>query len=93
MQLATLALIDAPVTVMLVAPGAAVIAAGFRVSDDPPAQVVRLLGLSSTTSPAGSESTHPIPDFAASAVFEIVNVRVETCPTSTVEGKNNLVKF
>ena len=77
-QLVTPALIDAPVTVIEVEPATAVIAVGLRVSDDPPAHVVRLFGLPSTTRPDGSESTHPIPDFNESCGLVIVNVNTDT---------------
>ena len=92
MQLATFALIEAPVTVILVAPATGVIAATVEVSVTPPGQVVRLLGLSSMTSPVGSESTQPIPVFSVSGGLEIVKVRVETWPTLTIDGKNDLDK-
>ena len=91
-QLATFALIDAFVTEILVAPATAVIAAGFKVSEEPPAQVVRLLGLSSTTSPEGSESTQPIPVFNVKAGLLMVKVSVDTWPTSTCSGQNDFDK-
>ena len=76
--------------VTLVAPATGVIAATVEVSVTPPGQVVLLLGLSSMTSPVGSVSTQLIELFAVSGGFEIVKVRVETWPTFTIDGKNDL---
>ena len=88
MQLATFALTEALVTVIVADPATAVIDVGFKLSELPPGHVVRLLGLSSTTSPDGRESTQPIPVFAASAVLEMVKVNVVTWPALTVVGQN-----
>jgi hypothetical protein len=75
-------------------PEEAVIDAGSSATVDPPGQVVIMLAFVSTTSPEGSVSTNPKPDFAPfPALLFNVKISVEICPFATVVGKNFFVNF